>query len=132
MRLGINLEDYPQLIADAERDIFELGIQQSVQIGKCSDYLVDIDSEIASDSTLRNEQQRKAKRAELIASHEHLSGMQTSVARQQRKIESKKIELNQLRNEFTVLKLRIREKIASQQIQSEQPLLSTNGQTFTS
>ena len=104
MRIGLNLEDYPQVIAQTEREILELNCDREQIESQINLILISINSKIAADTTLENEQQRKSKREELTHENEKLSQYKVSLARTQIKIESKKIELNQLRNEFTVLK----------------------------
>lgn len=112
----MRLLDYPAAIAQKQREL----LQVEQHIRRSQDILnrltAEIDTNIAFDSELRNDAQRKAKRLELMKSGEYRkAATQLQIVQDQHaEIE---IDLTLLRNQFSVLKLELREAIASRELQ---------------
>lgn len=112
----MKLIDYPVAIAEKQRQF----LQSEQHIRRLQDILdsqtAAIDMEIAFDIELRNDAQRKAKRLELMHSPEYRRAVTNlQIARdEQSEIE---IDLSLLRNQFSVLKLQLRETIATRELQ---------------
>lgn len=114
----MQLKDYPQVIARLQRQILDLdqnliGLAESVKI-----FEAEIDKAIAFDLTLKNDAQRKAKRIEL----QQTDGDYYSASRLFKETKEKRellaIELELVRNQFSILKLEKREAIAHLEAQS--------------
>ena len=133
MEDNLRIEEYPAAIAFIEREIFSLNQKREIYLQKERKLVLPIESAVISDPTLKNEQQRKIKREEVMQEDETLSYCRADIKEIDNKITIKKIKLDKIRNEFTVKKLLLREKISRQQLESELPLFTqnNNGQTFT-
>ncbi|MCU0524624.1 MAG: hypothetical protein MUF72_07340 [Elainella sp. Prado103] len=112
----MRLLDYPAAIAQKQREL----LRSEQHIRRLQDVLnrlvAEIDTSIAFDPELRNDAQRKAKRIEFMKSPEYrkaLSNLQ--IANDQRT--ELEIDLNLLRNQFSVLKLELRESLATRELQ---------------
>lgn len=104
--------DYPDAIAHLQRQILDLdqhliGLVESVKI-----FEAEIDKEIAFDATLKNEAQRKARRIELQQTDGDYYAASRLLKETKEKREMLAIELELLRNQFSILKLEKREAIA--------------------
>ena len=75
-------------------------------------YKLDIEKAIASDDTLKNDTQRKAKRLELQLKADY-NQMISDILKSKDKISNLEIELNLANNRFSVAKLRSRFEIAN-------------------
>lgn len=85
------------------------GLEDSMDL-----YKFEVEKAIASDETLKNDTQRKAKRLELQNKPDY-SQMITSIVKAKDKINHLEIELNLSNNRFSVAKLRSRYEIANLQ-----------------
>jgi hypothetical protein len=109
--MQLTLADYPDAIAELER---RLNLQNR-QIGTLQAAIVEIEAEvdgkIAFDANLKNDAQRKAKRTELLADTFYQKCLADCQEATDRRSEVQ-IELDRLRNLFTIAKLDKRETIA--------------------
>jgi len=114
----MKLQEYPQAIAHLQKEL--LTVQQRLRTAKetAAFCLSNIDRAIAFDKELKNDNQRKAKRAELLEK----DGDYIESQQQLRKLEDLQaemdIELDLLRSQFSVLKLEQREAIARLEAQN--------------
>jgi hypothetical protein len=76
----------------------------------------EIDTTIAFDTELRNDAQRKARRLDLMSTAEYRKAVANLQMAQDERAEID-IDLNLLRNQFSVLKLEKREAIAIRELQ---------------
>lgn len=112
----MKLIDYPATIAERQRDL----LQVEQRIRRLHDVLnrltAEIDTTIAFDAELRNDAQRKAKRLDLMSAGEYRKAVANLQISQDERAEIE-IDLNLLRNQFSVLKLEKRESIAVRELQ---------------
>lgn len=111
----MKLNEFPKAIANLERHV--LKITQTVRNAQAElDQLTaQIDSTIAHDADLRNDAQRKVKRTELMADELYQECLK-ELHHQQDNRTACQIELDLLRNQFTVSKLEVRERIAALEV----------------
>ncbi len=106
------LKQYPKAIASVEEKLLRLNQEIEIQNQLISFLDADIEKAIANDKDLKNEQQRKTKRLELQQQPDYLE-----VRRKLTEIKEERdfnlIKLNQLRSEFSVMKLELRMQIAN-------------------
>lgn len=113
----MQLKDYPAAIAAKQRLLHtqELGIRDlQLQLDQLTARL---ERTIAFDDSLKNDAQRKARRAELMELEEY----QDTLAALQNFQDEKaliEIDLQLLRNQFSVLKLELRQAIAQTELQA--------------
>lgn len=107
----MKLSQFPQAIANLEKHLLKTAQNVRAAQAELDQLTAQIDSTIAHDADLKNEAQRKAKRAELMQQDlyqeclkEHLYWFDNHKVVE--------IELSLLRNQFTVAKLEARERIA--------------------
>lgn len=112
----MKLIDYPAEIAEKQRQL--LRIEQHIRrLQEIVNRLTaEIDTEIAFDSDLKNDAQRKAKRLELMSTAEYRKAVANLLMAQDERAEIE-IDVNLLRNQFSVLKLQLRETIAARELQ---------------
>lgn len=112
----MKLIDYPAAIAEKQRQF----LQTEQRIRRLQDTLnrltAEIDTEIAFDKELKNDAQRKAKRLELMRSSEYRRAIANLQITQDERAEIE-IDLDLLRNQFSVLRLQLREAIVSREAQ---------------
>jgi hypothetical protein len=112
----MRLIDYPAAIADKQRQL----LQAEQHVRRLQDILnrltAEIDTTIAFDTDLRNDAQRKAKRMELMKSGEYRKASTNLQIAQDQRV-NLEIDLNLLRNQFSVLKLELRESLAAREMQ---------------
>ncbi len=112
----MKLIDYPIAIAEKQRHFLQ--IEQNIR--RLQDILnrlaAEIDTAIAFDNTLKNDAQRKAKRLELMQASDYRRAAANLQMTQDERAEIE-IDLNLLRNQFSVLKLQLREAIAARELQ---------------
>ncbi len=112
----MRLLDYPANIAQKQREL----LQAEQHIRRLQDVLnrltAEIDTTIAFDTELRNDAQRKAKRLELMKAGEYRKAATNLQIAQDHRAEIE-IDLGLLRNQFSVLKLELRESIAARELQ---------------
>jgi pyruvate formate-lyase activating enzyme-like uncharacterized protein len=113
----MNLSKYPAAIAQLQTRILNASAQMRQHRETTAFCLNAIDKAIAFDDSLKNEQQRKATRHQMIETDmDYLVSMRGQ--RQAEELLTKlEIELELKRSEFSVLKLQAREHIASLELQ---------------
>ena len=114
----MNLNEYPTAIAHLQGQILEfdqslIGLTESVKI-----FEAEIDKAIAFDLNLKNDSQRKARRIELQQTDGDFYQASLLLKQTKEKRELLAIELELLRNNFSVLKLDKRFAIAQMELQS--------------
>ena len=114
----MNLNEYPTAIAKLQRSILEfdqnlIGLVESVKI-----FEAEIDKEIAFDPSLKNDSQRKARRIELQQTDGDFYQATLLLKQTKEKRDLLAIDLELLRNNFSVLKLDKREAIARMELQA--------------
>lgn len=112
----MRLLDYPAAIAQKQHEL--LRAEQHVR--RLQDVLnrltAEIDTTIAFDTELRNDAQRKAKRLEMMKAADYRKAA-TNLQMAQDQHAALEIDLNLLRNQFSVLKLELRESLAAREMQ---------------
>lgn len=112
----MRLIDYPVAIAERQRHL----LQTEQHIRRLQDIVTrltaEIDTAIAFDKDLKNDAQRKAKRLELMSVPDYRRASANLQITQDERAEIE-IDLSLLRNQFSVLKLQLREAIASRELQ---------------
>lgn len=114
----LQLHEYPNIIACTQSQIHDLDIQIERLYQVIKQIECQVDSIIAFDEFLRNDAQRKAKRQKLLDEHQSFWEFQENISDMKAIRDIKSIELNRLRDEFSVLKLDKREIIARLELQS--------------
>lgn len=107
-----HLNQFPLKISEAETKILNLDCEVNIHKEQLSFMDADIEAAIASDKELKNEQQRKTKRLELKQQPDYLQ-TKSALTKATEKRDKALIELNLLRNQFSVAKLEVRQAIAS-------------------
>jgi len=105
------LEQYPGAIYDQEMRV--LSSRDEVYRGKTelARFDASIESAIAADGDLKNEQQRKAARLK-AREQDAYKALVDAIREGEHQAEMQQVDLNRLRNEFAVSKLQAREAIA--------------------
>jgi hypothetical protein len=112
----MKLLEYPMAIAQKQRELLRAD-QHVRRLQEVLNHLTaDIDTTIAFDAELRNDAQRKAKRLELMKSAEYRRAANNLLIAQDNRSEID-IDLALLRNQFSVLKLEMRDAIAVRELQ---------------
>ena len=106
------LKRYPTAIASVEEKLLKLALEIEIQTELLSFLDADIEKAIASDPQLKNDQARKAKRLELQQQPDYLE-VKANLKEAKEDRDRTLIGFNQLRSEFSVLKLELRMQIAS-------------------
>jgi hypothetical protein len=110
-----SLLKYPQEIAQVHRCILRLD-RRARKVRQALDRkTAQIEQAIAVDPDLKNDQQRKAKRFELSEADDYRVLVETVADYQDRRTQLE-IQLQLLRDEFSVLKLQYRDAIASKEL----------------
>lgn len=111
--VSLSLEQYPDAIADIRREIVQLEgkLLQKTQI--VSDFEAQVSGEVDFDENFRNDRQRKAEQARRLSLNiDYQTAMQHLMAAKIAK-SLKEVELERLRNLFTVSVLLTKERIAT-------------------
>ena len=112
----MKLIDYPAAIAEKQHQL----LRSEQHVRRLQEILnrltAEIDTTIAFDIALKNDAQRKAKRIELMRSAEYRTAFANLQIAQDERAELE-IDLNLLRNQFSVLKLEKRDSIAARELQ---------------
>ena len=109
------LKQFPKTIATVEKRLLKLNREIEIQHQLIGFLDVDIEKEIADDEALKNDQQRKSKRLELQQQPDYLEvKRKLTELKEQRDLTL--IRLNQLKNEFSVMKLELRMQIANLEV----------------
>lgn len=111
----MTLADYPNAIAGIERSILmhekEIrAIQEAISL-----ITAEVDRVIAFSDDLKNETQRKARKAELLAADERYPKAQAHLQTLIDRRDGLKIDLTYYRNEFSVNKLQLRDAITQRE-----------------
>lgn len=115
-QIKLQLGQYPDAIANLQRQLLKADRQvrqlsESVMILTAA-----IDCQIAFDTSLKNDAQRKARRLELIGTDSDYITASVALRAAQDQRESLLIELQLLRNQFSILKLDRQDAIAAKQL----------------
>lgn len=114
----MQLHEYPQAIALCEADLYTITVSIERTRKSISQIEVEIDTQIAFDCELKNDAQRKAKKAAMLDQHtehwEYKEFLENARSKEQTII----TKLHLLRGEFSVLKLTKREEIARLELQA--------------
>jgi len=109
------LNQYPEEIADLQRQVLKADQQIRQLSESVAIFTAAIDRQIAFDSSLKNDAQRKALRTALMDDHNY-STVSTALKAAQDHREELLIKLHFLRSRFSVLKLHMREAIVRQEL----------------
>jgi hypothetical protein len=107
-----HLDNLVNEIYSIEQDLRKAKIELTGLEDSLDLYKFEVEKAIADDATLKNDNQRKAKRLELQNKPDY-SQMITSIVKAKDKINHLEIELNLSNNRFSVAKLRSRHEIAN-------------------
>ena len=112
MSLSLDLNDYPNEIAVKRRELLKL--EQTIRrLSETATTFADqIDQMVAFDAELSNEAQRRAKKAQLRQSDEGYIQASKALADVQDQKAEIEIDLQLLRDQFGLLKLHERERLA--------------------
>ena len=109
----LTLNDYPHEIAKLRTAIARLDRQIASMEYAIARIDLTIENTVASNRELKNDTQRRAKRGELRGLHPELRSYQDQLTRAREKRTRKEIQLEMVRNAFSVAKLKLRHEIAS-------------------
>lgn len=113
----MNLSEYPAAIAQLQTRILSISAQVRQHRETTAFCINAIDKAIAFNESLKNEQQRKATRHQMIETDmDYLASMRGQRQAEELLIKLE-IDLELKRSEFAVLKLEVRERIASLELQ---------------
>ena len=110
--MRLELRDYPELIAEKELAVLRLERQRDRDKSSLEAAINAIDREIAFDENLKNDHQRRARRHEMLTSQAWFEELTERIERTEVEIRKLVIELNLLRNQFSIEKLLLRERVA--------------------
>lgn len=110
------LENLPHAIALQERKVARLREQLKTLKEAIAREEAHIDKMIAFDPDLKNDAQRKARRAELLDESDILRDLRVSINKDEGRLRDAEIDLDLFRNQFTILKLQKREEIAEREL----------------
>ncbi|NJP12234.1 MAG: hypothetical protein HC866_24505 [Leptolyngbyaceae cyanobacterium RU_5_1] len=108
----MQLNEYPTAISDLQKEILHIDQKLRAQRETVAFCLNSIDRAIAFDQVLKNDSQRKAKRTELMETDADYIKANGELKRLEDLRAELDIDLQLLRNTFSLLKLERREKIA--------------------
>ena len=106
------LKQYPKAIASVEEKLLKLNQEIAIENQLISFLDAELEKAIANDKELKNEQQRKTKRLELQQQPDYLE-VKRKLTQVKEERDRQLIQLNQLRSEFSVMKLEVRMQIAN-------------------
>lgn len=112
----MDLQHYPSAIAEAAGALNELDAQIKAVKDHIERIEINVEYEVAFDSQLKNDAQRKAKAKSLILSHPDYEASQGQLDHLNRERTSAVTYLELLRNQFAVAKLTKREAIARMEV----------------
>jgi hypothetical protein len=107
----MNLKNYPDAIAKLERKIHRLDVEIRHHQNVTERLTAQIERGIATDPELKNDQQRKARRLELMSQAEYVEALATLQAEQDER-DLLCIDLQLLKDHFRVALLETRQAIA--------------------
>lgn len=116
----MNLHEYPEAIASIQRELLKADeeirqLTESVGWAETA-----IDRQVAFNETLRNDAQRKARKAELLQCDSDYIEAAIALKHAQDRRAELLIELERLRNWFSLLKLEIKAAIAQRQLEASE------------
>jgi hypothetical protein len=114
----MNLNEYPQAIALTETELYTVTVSIDRTRKSITRIELEIDTQIAFNCELKNDAQRKAKRAAMLDQHTQHWEYTEFLEEMKSKEQAVLIELHRLRGEFSVLKLAKREEIARLELQA--------------
>lgn len=112
MRKALSLEKYPDAIYRQQKKLHKIERELQVKQDEIAVLDLEIELEIANDPDLRNETMRKTKRSEMRQSQDYID-IKIEIDKINNSLAEGKIELEFIRNNFTVSKLNKREAIAA-------------------
>jgi len=118
----MHLKQYPKAIAAKQTQLLELRQSIATVRETIAGREIDIDRAVAFDPDLKNDGQRKARRAELVRADMDLLYLLERLDELDSQREKAEIELNLLLNQFAIAKLEKRQTIA--QMEAEARLAS--------
>jgi hypothetical protein len=111
------LNEYPTAIAQVERELLNLEKQSLAAQESLNAHSAAAEREVVFDESLKNDAQRKARRADLLACNADYQQILAAHQKQCDCREQLQIDLSLFRNEFSVLKLELRRAIVFQEHQ---------------
>lgn len=116
----MHLHEYPEAIANVQRQLLKADekirqFNESVGWAETA-----IDRQIAFDQSLKNDAQRKARKAELLQTDEVYIEAAIALKHAQDRRAELLIELERLRNWFSILKLEIKAAIAQRELEASE------------
>lgn len=114
----MKLEEYPLAIKNLSMHLLSANKRVYQAQMELDALLADLEASIAFDDQLRNDAQRKAKRAELMVA-EPIIGLANEVRDAKANAAAVEIELNFIRDKFKILMLEKRESIVSMELQRD-------------
>jgi len=111
----MKLSEYPKTISDVSRIIFDLEEDFRFYQSRVGELDCQIEKIIADDASLKNEQQRKARRLDLTKRSDYCEAV-NQLQDVKVQIESLRIDLQFYRDSFRVALLETRERIASLEV----------------
>lgn len=115
-QIKLQLNQYPDVMANLQYKVLKTDQQIRQLSESVTASTAHIDRQIAFDTSLKNEAQRKARRRELMESNNHYIAASIALRAAHDRHESLLIELQLLRNQFSILKLDRQEAIATKQL----------------
>jgi hypothetical protein len=110
--LNEELRQYPDQIAQLQKSILRKDQQIRAVERQIEPMILEAEKIVYFDPELKNESQRKVRRAEILDTSDYLEAQQTFEQLKDERTELL-IELERVRDHFSVTKLRLREQIAS-------------------
>ena len=114
----MQLKDYPQAIADLEKELIQIDRRISAGREQVAICLNVIDRQIAFNQELKNDAQRKAKRTELMETDADYITVSLELKKAEAVRAELEVDLNLLTRTFSILKLERREAIARMEVNS--------------
>jgi chromosome segregation ATPase len=115
----MQISDYPGAIAQLQYQLLNLNQQIEKFSQSINRICNQFEMQIAFDPELKNDQQRKAKKTELIRQSGDYESLSSALAKETFKRSQIEIQLEQLKSEFAVLRLIKREAIAKLEASTE-------------
>ena len=108
----MELRDYPELIAEKELAILREERHLNIDRSALEQAVSEIDRQVAFDDGLKNDYQRRARKQELLTSLDWYANLNERIQRADGEIRRLGIELGLLRNQFSIERLLLRERVA--------------------
>lgn len=101
----MELIDYPQAIAEQARKVLKVFQQVQQRQSEIDSLVQAVTVQVCFDPTLKNQNQRDARKTELLAADKHYTEKLAELQAVRNELTSLKIELEYLRNKFAAVKL---------------------------